>query len=249
LDTEVVRVPKVPGVPGFLSALVVSAITLDLPHAPALGFHHLHLNGTGQQEFYARLFDPATTSRSDVAGFAALRAGPMLMLFGQPQSPTERTPVVTPGLSAIWHFGWGTVSLGETYLQHAAREVDWDPPLPAGQLHLHIVSKAPANTAAWYRDRLGARVEILASAADPARAPAPRAEQRVAEALIYFGDFAMLVYRTNEPLVSTRGQRVDHIALIAPDARFGDSPARMLTGPDNIAIELIGAFPTVPDRD
>jgi hypothetical protein len=204
-----------------------------------LTFHHLHLNGTGMQEFYARLFDPALTSQSPVAGYPALRSGSMLLLFGDASASKEKRPVPPPGDTAVWHFGWGTVSLGETYLQHAAREVQWEPPLPAGQLHLHLVSRSPAAAAAWYRDRLGARVEVLASASDPARLSAARPEQRIAEAVVYFGDFALLVYRTNETLVTTRGQRVDHFALSVAGARFGETPATMIEGPDKIAIEVI----------
>ena len=202
-----------------------------------LTFHHLHLNGTAMQEFYARLFDPASTSLAPVNGYQALRSGPMLMLFGEPRAPAR--PERATGDTAIWHFGWGSVSLGESYLQHAAREVQWEPPLPAAQLHLHLLSPAPADAAAWYRDTLGARVEVLQGARDPARVPAARPEQRVAEAVAYFGDFALLFYRTREPLFSTRGTRVDHFALIAAGGRFGDTPAAMMEGPDKIAIEVI----------
>ena len=205
-----------------------------------LTFHHLHLNGTGMQEFYARLFDPALTSQVPVAGYAALRSSSMLMLFGEPHAATDKTPVVPPGESAVWHFGWGTVSLGETYLQHAAREVQWEPPLPAARLHLHLLSHSPADAAAWYRDTLGARVEVLASASDPARAVAARPEQRIAEAIVYFGDFALLIYRTDQKLVSTRGKRVDHFALAAPGARFGERAAKLIEGPDQMLIEIIG---------
>ena len=213
-----------------------------------LAFHHLHLNGTGLQDFYGRLFDPATTTQAPVAGYPALRSGSMLMLFGDSHSSTK--PVVVPAAeTAIWHFGWGSVSLGETYLQHAAREVQWEPPLPAQQLHLHLVSERPATAAAWYRDALGAQIEVLAGAADAGRTASARPEQRVAEALVSFGEFALLIYRTDQKLVSTRGQRVDHFALAAPGARFGETKANLVEGPDHILIELIGASPKVPGPD
>jgi hypothetical protein len=211
-----------------------------------LTFHHLHLNGIGMQDFYSRLFDPARTSLAPVAGYPALRSESMLMLFGEPRPATEKTRVVPPGDTAVWHFGWGAVSLGETYLQHAAREVEWEPPLPAGQLHLHLVSRSPADAAAWYRDHLGARVEVLASASDPTRAAAARPEQRVAEAVVRFGNFALLIYRTTQTLVSTRGKRVDHFALAAPGARFGEVTSNMIEGPDQIVIEIIGTWRTRP---
>jgi hypothetical protein len=229
--------------------LLAGVITTVPAQTPQLAFHHLHLNGAGLQEFYGRLFDPATTTTTPVAGYRALRSGPMLMLFGEPHAAADQTPAVAAGDTAVWHFGWGSVSLGESYLQHAAREVQWEPPLPAGQLHLHLVSASPATAAAWYRDALGARVEVLALAGDPGRTSGARPEQRVAEALVYFGEFALLIYRTDQKLVSTRGQRVDHFALAAPGARFGETKAQLVEGPDHILIELIGASPRAPGRD
>jgi hypothetical protein len=229
-------------------ALLASVSSAPTAQPSQLAFHHLHLNGGGLQDFYGRLFDPATTTQVPVAGYPALRSGSMLMLFGEPRSASKNA--VTPAAdTAVWHFGWGSVSLGETYLQHAAREVQWEPPLPAGQLHLHLVSASPANAAAWYRDALGARVEVLAGAADTARTASARPEQRVAEALVHFGEFALLIYRTDQKLVSTRGQRVDHFALAAPGARFGETKAHLVEGPDHIVIELIGASLKAPDRD
>ena len=225
----------------LLAAIVGAAVAIAGAQNRELAFHHLHLNGTEMQEFYARLFDPAVTSKAPVAGYPALRSGSMLLLFGEPRAPAENTPAPA-GESAIWHFGWGAVSLGETYLQHAAREVQWEPPLPAGRLHLHLLSTSPAGAAAWYRDTLGARVEVLASAGDPARLAAARPEQRIAEAIVHFGDFALLIYRTNQRLVSTRGKRVDHFALATPGARFGEIAATMIEGPDQVMIEVIGSY-------
>jgi catechol 2,3-dioxygenase-like lactoylglutathione lyase family enzyme len=234
-------------------ALTLSAQTLP---QPTFRFHHLHLNGTGMQEFYARLFDPAVTSQEPVAGYAALRSGPMLLLFGQPHAAADRTNVTAQAPSAIWHFGWGGVTLGETYLRHAAREVHWEPPLPAAELHVHLLSVDPAAAAVWYRDVLGARADLLSDRTR--RTPASRPEQRVAEAAVYFGDFAMLIYRTDQRLAPTRGQRTDHVAffgegldewlarartrgvtIMEPKRPFGTGAAALIEGPDKIAIELL----------
>ncbi len=231
------------------AAMVAAAATQDAGSA-AVRFHHLHL--TGGVEFYARLFDRAATRRDTLAGFDALRSGPMLMLFGVPPD----RPSVPERQSAIWHFGWGDVSSGETYLRHAAREVEWEPPLPAAKLHLHLLSTSPAATAAWYRDRLHADVEVVAGTVK--RQVEARPELRPAEALVRLGEFAMLIYRTDETLVSTRGQRADHVALRCADldgtlARlrasgvvvlssprpFASGRAAMIEGPDLIAIELV----------
>lgn len=239
-----------------LLLLAVVAVLLEGPaiaRQAELRFHHLHLNGTGLQDFYARLFDRATTSQADVAGHTALSSGPMLLIFGQP-GLGEWAP---PQPSAIWHFGWGSATLGETYLAHAAREVEWEPPLPAGRLHVHLVSKAPATAAEWYRDMLGARVEIVSGADHPSRVAATRPEQRVAEAIVYVGEFALLIYRTDQRLVSTRGQRVDHIAFscanlagilerlrglkvpIVQTSTFATAPSAFIEGPDRIVIEIV----------
>ena len=122
----------------------------------AFAFHHLHLNDPRSSfllEFYERLFDPATTRRLRWGGAQGLQSGPMRLLI-------SHGPLVREAPTAIWHFGWGGVSLGETYLAHARREVAWEPPLPADLLHVHLRSVAPGVAAAWYRDVLGPRVSL-----------------------------------------------------------------------------------------
>lgn len=241
------------------AAWLISVIcgVAQAPRGEPFAIHHLHFSGSDLQQFYAGLFDPATTSPEPVAGHRALRSGLMLLLFGlAPSDSLPKTAAQAP--SAIWHVGWGAVSLGETYLAHAAHEVQWEPPLPAARLHLHLVSAAPAVAAAWYRDNLGARVEMLPDADSGSRVPAVRPEHRVAEAIVSFGQFALAIHRTGERIVSTRGQRVDHVALscanlagtlerlrargvtvLQPLATFGDARAAFIEGPDQIAIEII----------
>ena len=235
----------------MLVAAAIALLSAEGEGSVDFRFHHLHL--TGSVEFYARLFDRSATQRDTLAGFDALRSGPMLMLFGVPPDRSS----VPERQSAIWHFGWGDVSSGETYLRHAAREVEWEPPLPAGKLHLHLLSTSPAATAAWYRDRLHAEIEVMPGTVE-SRPVEPRPELRVAEALVRVGEFAMLIYRTDEKLVSTLGQRADHVAVGCDDldaalARlhsagvtvlsaprpFAGGRAAMIEGPDLIAIELV----------
>jgi uncharacterized glyoxalase superfamily protein PhnB len=245
---------------------LASVVLISLAAAMAAGqervlrFHHLHL--AGGLEFYARLFEPSATHRTTVAGFDALQSGNMLLLFGRP-STTSSAP---EGASAIWHFGWGDVDVGETYLRHAAREVEWDPPLPAGKLHLHLQSPAPAKAAAWYRDVLGASIDVMPGTLK-GRPVAPRPELRLAEAAVRFGNFTLVIHRTGQPLVSTRGQRTDHIAFASDDvdrvlkrlrntgvpvleemAPFGESRHATVEGPDRIAIELVESAATPVPR-
>ena len=149
---------------GLLLAVLVAAATCPgaAQELPAFRFHHLHLNDDRPPfllEFYERLFDPALTSRVVEGESSGLRAGPMLLLFGKGASDASEP-------TALWHFGWGGVSLGETYLAHARREVAWEPPLPAAQLHLHLRSVTPGAAASWYRDTFGARVELAQPATD-----------------------------------------------------------------------------------
>jgi hypothetical protein len=222
------------------------------PSRVAFTFHHLHLNDPAPPsllEFYERLFDPATSRRTRVGRTEGLQSGPMLLLIsGAPAAP--------PHASALWHFGWGEVSLGETYLAHAMREVAWEPPLPAGRLHLHVRSVAPAAAIAWYRDVLGAGV-VLPDGPPRGNGDLPPPEHRIPEALVWIGDLGLLIYRTDPPLLSSRGQTADHVAFATPDietalaelragvavtspiAHDGDLRSAMIEGPDRLAIELV----------
>ena len=221
--------------------------------APA--FHHLHLNDPQWPfllGFYQRLFDPAVTARFTVGDVDGLRSGSMLMLI-------NRASFARPHASAIWHFGWGAVSLGESYLAHAGREVAWEPPLPPHLLHLHLLSVTPSSAAAWYRDVLGARVELAPLPSSSSR-EVPRPEHRMPEALVWIGDTGLLIYRTAPPLLSTRGQRADHFAIVSGEfdrvmtalrargvavtvgaAAGVDARTAMIEGPDQIAIEIVEA--------
>ena len=72
------------------------------------------------------------------------------------------------------------------------------------------------------------------------------------------GETGLLIYRTEPPLVSTRGQRADHLAIgcrdlaaalaalrargvtaTSPPQQGDDARAAMIEGPDRIAIELV----------
>jgi hypothetical protein len=242
------------------TALAVAALARTSPGvsasaADSLSFHHLHLNDSRPPfllEFYERLFDPATTRRTRVGGADGLQSGPMLLLISRATGAAEHP-------TALWHFGWGDVSLGETYLAHAAREVAWEPPLPPERLHLHVRSVSPPAAIAWYRDVLGARVEMPTEGRFLRKAERlPQAEYRVPEALVWLGSLGLLVYRTEPPIVTSRGQTADHIAVschdldaalsqlqnsgvrvIAPSASIEGLRSAMIQSPDRLAIELV----------
>ena len=236
-----------------MTALLAAALPQAPASAPELRFHHLHIRDAPTAfwiEFYERLFDRAVTKRVTFRDAPALQTGSRLIVVS-PTQPERQLP------AALWHFGWGKVSLGETYLAHARGEVAWEPPLPPEDLHVHLRSLAPLQAAAWYRDVLGARVELAAVPSTPS-APLPAPEHRMPDAAIEVGGLRALVYRTSGVLVSSIGQRIDHLAfscddlqstlaslqargvaiLRGPDAEDGIRTA-MIVGPDRIAIELV----------
>ena len=81
---------------------------------PPPAFHHLHLNSMNPDaaiDFYAKQFP--STSKTSLAGFPALKAGKVYVLFTKvsTQPPTEPQ-------TAFWHFGWHVVNVRqnlETY--------------------------------------------------------------------------------------------------------------------------------------
>jgi hypothetical protein len=222
---------------------------------PQVTFHHLHLNDGGDRliNFYERLFDPAEIERFTLWGTDALRTGHVLLMASPSASPqpTSMQP------SAIWHYGWGSVSLGETYLDHNLREVAWEPPLPARGFHLHLESLTPNIAAAWYREHFGADVEFASGVEH-----SPQRDLRRPLALVRISGVGILFYKADQPLASTRGRRADHIAFAVPDLAailaqlravdvtvlepphtLGDTSAVMIEGPDRIALELVEIKP------
>ena len=235
----------------FVLALPLTADPSAAPPLPDYAFHHLHLNGTPGflLDFYGRLFDPAKTRRETIGGVDAIRSGRTLLLISGGSSEKSLP-------NAFWHFGWGDISLGETYLAHARREVAWEPPLPADRLHVHLRSVTPSVAARWYRDVLGASVVLAAKTSATDLLPPP--EHRMPEAIVRLGEFGLLIYREEPPLFSSRGQRVDHVAITTGDfdAALAALRARGVTilaetsaqdglrsavieGPDHLAIEIV----------
>lgn len=229
----------------------LTTLAWQAPTPEPATFHHLHLTDAGDRliSFYERMFEPHDVARFTMWGADALRTGHVLLLASKRASGV--TP--SPQPSAIWHYGWGTISLGETYLDHNLREVAWEPPLPARGFHLHLESVTPNVAAAWYREYLGADVEFASRVE-----PTPHRDLRRPAALVRVGSVGMLFYKTDLPLASTRGKRADHLAFAVPDVaailarlraseavvleaphRLGDATAALVEGPDRVAIELV----------
>ncbi|MGH9679301.1 MAG: VOC family protein, partial [Candidatus Acidiferrales bacterium] len=85
---------------------------------PAPGFHHLHLNSVDPDAaiaFYLRQFP--STKKTTVAGFPALQAGNVYLLFTKVSSP----PLTEPQ-TAIWHFGWHVVDVRKNLALYQERK-------------------------------------------------------------------------------------------------------------------------------
>ncbi len=244
----------------FLSGMMLTALLPQPAPVPAIpatapifAFHHLHLTSAPPAfliEFYERLFDPAVVQRIAIGDVQGLQAGATRILVS-PGGSVQSLP------TALWHFGWGGVSLGETYLAHARREVVWEPPLPAERMHFHLRSVSPRAAAAWYGDVLGARVDLAAvRRLTDTELPAP--EHRRPAAMVRLGEVALTIYDAEPPLFSTVGQQNDHVAFACPNlddalayvrakgavvlrapSRLGGHRVALIEGPDQIAIELV----------
>jgi catechol 2,3-dioxygenase-like lactoylglutathione lyase family enzyme len=85
---------------------------------PAPGFHHLHLNSLNPDaaiDFYMRQFP--STSKATVAGFPALKAGNVYVLFTKVSTPPPTEPQ-----TAIWHFGWHVVDVRKNLAMYKERK-------------------------------------------------------------------------------------------------------------------------------
>jgi hypothetical protein len=215
-----------------------------------VSFHHIHVNDDRPDallSYYEKLFDRTTTHRSIVGAFRGIEADGVFLLITpvKQQAPEEG--------SAGWHFGWGTISLDEAYDRHRMQEIDLKLPISsfAHELHMHLESDDPVAAARWYRDRFDARISSRQQNADVR--PINSYFRRPA-AIVELPGISFAIYKAMQPLASSRGHRIDHIAFTANlDAvRSGDftvleASGRLDTwdtmtieGPDRLAIELVG---------
>jgi catechol 2,3-dioxygenase-like lactoylglutathione lyase family enzyme len=104
----------------LFSPMLASAQSEGRPDTlPAPGFHHLHLNSTNPDaaiDFYTKQF-PSTTKTS-FAGFPALRAGKVYVLFTKVSAPPPTEPQ-----TAIWHFGWHVVDVRKNLAMYRQRNL------------------------------------------------------------------------------------------------------------------------------
>ena len=215
-----------------------------------LRFHHLHVNDDKPDallSYYEKLFDRTTTKRSAVANFRGIEADGVFLLI----TPVKEQPPEEGG--AGWHFGWGSISLDEAYDQHRMREADLKLPIPsyAHNLHVHVESANPVAAAQWYRDRFEARIATRQQNADVT--PVNSYYRRPA-AIVELQGISLAIYKAMQPLTSSRGRRIDHIAfkadlaeargggftVLEASGRLGSLETMTIEGPDTLAIELVG---------
>jgi catechol 2,3-dioxygenase-like lactoylglutathione lyase family enzyme len=238
---------------GIVGAATLLTPSRPLDAAPAAAiFHHLLIRVAAQtptslRDYYYSLFDAKGVARENVKDAAGIASGNAHLLF-------RGGPAPRPEPSALWHFGWGNVVLNETYAQHYFKEIEWKDPRVSlvDRFHLHLNSADPEAAAKWYAQALGA--ELLLGT--PAPQSGAEDVKRPAEAFAKFGDVILSFYRTSDALVCSKGQRVDHLAVIGDRARATNAPrisnrcgqidlaaefgaAVAVEGPDGFVIEVM----------
>jgi len=234
--------------------MISAAGTQAQPDLPQPRLHHVHLNVVDVERsigFYTRAFP--TTSRTQVAGWPAVRSEQIFLLFTEvPVAPSAEHD------TALWHFGWNTPDVVGDYNRLADEGVTFfRVPPPSGHIwapdgndveiapagpgsggsgprafnHVHLMSAAPLCAAEWYERMLGlARM--------PARRPEP---PRGGDCQVPFGPRVDPGPQIHEP--NTRMLMGDLALSIYPDQH----PERTLSPPigrvlDHIALE----YPDVP---
>lgn len=234
-----------------LSALAFGIWVLGFGSAPLrVDFHHIHVNDPAVGHllgFYGKLFDPVTTRPTAVGNIRGIEAEGVLLLV----NPAREVPSESDG--AGWHFGWGTVSLDESYDRHRMQEINLQLPLAsfAKDLHMHLESEDPLRAAAWYREHFLARVGVAKQNAEVQ--PANPFHRRPA-AIVELPGITFAIYKSVNALTSSRGRRIDHVAfkadlqaareagfaILEASGRLGPFETMMIEGPDRLAIELVG---------
>ncbi len=155
------------------AGLALWALTPTLLLRPMdVSFHHIHVNDPSPSHlvsYYGRLFRPDTTRPTSVGEVLGIESNGVFLLIDAARGMPPESG------SAGWHFGWGTVSVDEAYDRHRMQEIEWELPLESfsKDLHVHLESVDPVAAAEWYRDILGATLELspAAAAVQPGSAP------------------------------------------------------------------------------
>jgi len=254
-----------------------------------IAFHHVHLNSTDPAAavtFYTTTFD--VTRKAAVAGMQGVQSENMYLLFNRVSKPalSAKASAIwhfgwgSPDMEADYqkHLANGVVfqtpvtrlASGTLFAYMKAPDgalVEINSANTRAFIHVHLYSEAPLCAADWYVKQLGAVRRSNAPRTGPCEVPfaapsEPLGVIRSPAATVRIGEVNLIIYPRQhpEPLVSSRGHVVDHIAFSIADLSatlerlrrsgvkvlegphpFGNSKSRaaMIEGPDQIAIELI----------
>jgi catechol 2,3-dioxygenase-like lactoylglutathione lyase family enzyme len=258
---------------------------------PPAVFHHVHLNSLDPSKaigFYTRVFD--VTKKISLAGFDGIQSENIYLLFNKAKKPPAASPPssiwhfgwgsVAMETDYQKHLASGVefqtpitkLNSGLLFAYMKAPDgalVEINTSNTRAFIHVHLYSDAPLCAAEWYQKHLGAIIRNARDRATPCEVPfaapsEPLGVIRSPAATARLGEINLIIYPRQRPgpLVSPRGQVVDHIAVSVPDVaaaldrlrrsgvkvleeprRFGKSQFRaaMIEGPDSIAIELVEA--------
>ncbi|WP_291984103.1 VOC family protein [Luteitalea sp.] len=209
--------------------------------------HHIHLvPGDPNQfaDYYARLFVARQVERGEFWGHPGVRDARSVLLFSPGANDRRGARAV------VWQMGWGKVSLGQSYRQHYAQEVDWAPPYASlsAELHLHVRTRDARLAAEWYRDVLGGSIEVSRDI--------DAAQEGMTTAIVRFDGLTLALHVTSESIAPSRDAgTVDHVAFAvdafsdlsigssvqAPGAPYTLRSKRtaFVTAPDGLRIELV----------
>jgi catechol 2,3-dioxygenase-like lactoylglutathione lyase family enzyme len=265
--------------------MALGAMGQEAP-APS-AFHHVHLNSTDPAaaiNFYTRTFD--VTKPVKLAGWDGIQSENIYLLFNKVARPPATAPDSAIwhfgwGSTAMeadyqkhlasgvtFHTPMTRLGSGLLFAYMKAPDgalVEINTAQTRAFIHVHLYSDAPLCAAEWYQKHLGAtsRAQRAGPCEVPFAAPSePLGVIRSPSASVRFGEISLIIYPRQRPgpLVSPRGQVVDHIALSVADLAamlerlrragvkvieephlFGTGGARaaMIEGPDAIAIELV----------
>ncbi len=254
-----------------------------------IAFHHVHLNSTNPTtaiNFYTRTFD--VTRKAAVAGIEGVQSENMYLLFNRVSKPAaalKASAIWHFGWGSLdmeadyqKHLANGVVfqtpvtrlASGTLFAYMKAPDgalVEINSANTRAFIHVHLYSDAPLCTADWYVKQLGAVSRSNVPRPGPCEVPfaapsEPLGVIRSPAATVRIGEVNLIIYPRQhpEPLASSRGHVVDHIAFSVADLSttlerlrksgvkvleephpFGNSKSRaaMIEGPDAIAIELI----------
>ena len=274
----------------FLLLPVALAFSQSAPEPfVTAGFHHVHLNSVDPSaaiDFYTKTFD--VTKKISLSGYDGIQSEKIYLLFDKvkaapPTSPDSAIWHFGWGSTAMESDYQKHLANGVTFQTPLARLgsgllfaymkapdgalVEINTSQTRAFIHVHLYSDAPLCTADWYVKHLGAVSRSQAQRTGPCEiafaAPSePLGVIRSPAATVRLGEISLIIYPRQRPgpLVSPRGQAVDHIAVSVPDVAValdrlrkagvkvleephpfgrGGKRAAMIEGPDSIAIELV----------